>query len=277
MRVLKSIFDFYLNSSIHVAIAICALVWVTLLEFNIGVDLEFIYFMFFASVTGYNFVTYFGLAKFYHRRLASWLKFIQVFSLLCFIGMCYYTFKLPFPTLLYFGILGLITFFYAIPFLPKSYFLDSSRNLRAIGGLKTYVIAFVWSGATVIIPLLNEGHPIGYDVIISSIQRFLFVSAVMIPFDIFDLSYDSVKLATIPQRIGVKRAKIMGIILILAFFLIEFMKDELVDKNISITAVVSMLSILALLLSRKGQSKYFSQFWVESIPIIWAMMVIANY
>ena len=29
-------------------------------------------------------------------------------------------------------------------------------NLRAISGLKIYVIAFVWHGVTVIIPVINE-------------------------------------------------------------------------------------------------------------------------
>lgn len=277
MRVLKLIFDFYLNSSIHVALAVCALVWVTLLDFNVGVDLEFIYFMFFASITGYNFVKYFGLAKFYHRRLANWLKYIQLFSLLCFVGMVYYAIKLPQETLIYFGVLGLITFLYAIPFLPKSYFIDYSMNLRAVSGLKTYVIAFVWSCATVIIPLIHEGYPIEFDVLITALQRFIFVSAVMIPFDIYDLNYDNVKLATIPQKIGVRNAKIMGVILMILFYLLEFMKDELIPKTIKILAFISILTILLLLISRKSQSKYFSLFWVESIPIIWMIMVIANY
>lgn len=277
MRVLKSIFEFYLNSSIHVALAVCALVWVTLLDFNVGVDLEFIYFMFFAAITGYNFVKYFGLAKFYHRRLANWLKYIQLFSLLCFVGMVYYAIKLPQETLIYFGVLGLITFLYAIPFLPKSYFIDNSMNLRAVSGLKTYVIAFVWSCATVIIPLIHEGYPIEFDVLITALQRFIFVSAVMIPFDIYDLNYDNVKLATIPQKIGVRNAKIMGVILMILFYLLEFMKDELIPKNIKILAFISILTILVLLISRKRQSKYFSLFWVESIPIIWMIMVIANY
>ena len=88
MQVLKRLFDFYINSSIHVALAVCGLVWVTLLNFNVGADLDFLYFIFFATVTGYNFVKYFGLAKFHHRSLASWLKYIQIFSFLCFLGLC---------------------------------------------------------------------------------------------------------------------------------------------------------------------------------------------
>jgi len=277
MRVIKYLFDFYLNSSIHVALAVCALVGVTILNFDIALDIELMFFVFFAVVTGYNFVKYFGLAKFYHRRLANWLKYIQIFSLLCFIGMCFYASKLPFKTLLYFGGLGIVTFFYAIPFLPKSYFIDSSRNLRAISGLKAYVIALVWSGTTVLIPLLNADYFLDFDAIISTLQIFIFVSTIMIPFDIYDLNYDSVKLATIPQKIGVRNAKIMGLLLLLLFFVLEFLKDNLTYSRLIVISIVSLISIIALLLSRQNQSKYFSQFWVEGIPIVWLVLALAIY
>ncbi|MDX1317447.1 MAG: hypothetical protein R3262_07845, partial [Xanthomarina gelatinilytica] len=94
MALLKQIFNFYIDSSIHVALAVFALSWVTLLEFGIPYDRAVLYFIFFASITGYNFVKYFGLARFHHRSLTNWLKLIQVFSLMCFIGMCYFALKL---------------------------------------------------------------------------------------------------------------------------------------------------------------------------------------
>ena len=124
MKGLRQFFDFYINSSIHVALAVVSLSWLTLLEFDFY-DYNILYFIFFSSISGYNFVKYFGLAKFHHRSLANWLKFIQVFSLLCFVLICYYAFKIQTKTLFYIVGVGLITFLYAIPFLPKR-FLDRS-------------------------------------------------------------------------------------------------------------------------------------------------------
>ena len=118
MRILKHVLDFYINSSIHVALSVYALTWLTLLEFGISYDEHVLYFNFFGTITGYNFVKYFGLAKFHHRSLANWLKVIQLFSLVCFVALCYYAFQLEPKTWLYIVILGAITFFYAIPFLP---------------------------------------------------------------------------------------------------------------------------------------------------------------
>ncbi|MCK0177734.1 hypothetical protein MWU50_00360 [Flavobacteriaceae bacterium S0862] len=276
MQVLKRLFDFYINSSMHVAFAVCGLVWVTLLNFNVGANLDFIYFIFFATLTGYNFVKYFGLAKFHHRSLASWLKAIQIFSFLCFLGLCYFTFKLKTETLLYFIGLGVVTFLYAIPFLPKKIFLDAG-NLRAISGLKIYVIAFVWMCVTVIIPLLNEDYSLNNDVLIEAIQRYLYVIIAMLPFEIRDMRYDSLKLSTIPQRIGIARTKIIGVLLTVLVFLLEFFKDEFWFNKMIILGIICMLLFASLLLSNINQKKYFSGFWVEGIPIIWAILVTANY
>jgi hypothetical protein len=78
MRVIKSFLDFYINSSIHVALASFALSWITLIQFDISYDKNILFFIFFASITCYNFVKYFGLVKFHHRGLAQWLKTIQI-------------------------------------------------------------------------------------------------------------------------------------------------------------------------------------------------------
>lgn len=276
MQVLKRIIDFYINSSIHVALAVCGLVWVTLLNFNVGADLDFVFFIFFATITGYNFVKYFGLAKFHHRILASWLKAIQIFSLLCFVGLANYTFKLKTETIFYFLGLGLITFLYAIPFLPKKIFVEAG-NLRAIGGLKIYVIAFVWTCVTVLIPLLNENYVLDSDMVIEFVQRFLYVVIATLPFEIRDMKYDSLKLATIPQKIGIYKTKVIGVLLIVLVFLLEFFKDEFYVNKTIILSVICVLLLLFLLFSTKNQKHYYSSFWVEGIPILWAILTTANY
>ena len=123
MRYLKHIYDFYINASIHVALAVYALGYITLKELNIFYDEVVLYFMFYGSITGYNFVKYFGLAKFHHRSLANWLKLIQLFSLICFGLMFYYAVNLNFNAILVTIIMAVITFFYAIPFLSREIFL----------------------------------------------------------------------------------------------------------------------------------------------------------
>lgn len=273
MKGLKQIFDFYVNSSIHVALAVVSLSWLTLLEFGVLMDENLLFFMFFASITGYNFVKYFGLAKFHHRHLANWLKLIQVFSFFCFILMCFYALKLETKTLVYISVFGIITFLYAIPFIPKRFLLDEKLNLRNIGGLKIYVIALVWSGVTVFLPLINNAINISEDIIITAIQRFVIVIVLTLPFEIRDLQFDSLKLSTVPQKIGEKKTKIIGIILLILFFFIEIFKSKIEFNNVVPLSIVVIMTLFLLMNAKKNQGKYYSSFWVEGVPILWLLMV----
>ena len=270
----KKLLDFYINASVHVALSVYALTWITLIEYEIQYDESILYFNFFATITGYNFIKYFGLAKFHHRSLANWLKIIQIFSFICFWILCYYVFQLKVITWFYILVMGLITFFYAIPFLPKNVFLDHNQNLRQISGLKIYVIAFVWAIVTVILPLVNNESNLNGDVLITAFQRFIFVLALMIPFEIRDLRYDSLKLSTIPQRFGIKRTKFSGMILLILFFISEYLKDDIRQDHLFIKLVVTMLTLLFVIFSKEDQNKYYSAFWVEGIPVFWLILIL---
>ncbi len=170
--------------------------------------------------------------------------------------------------------LGIVTFFYAIPFLPRKLFMDNKYNLRSIGGLKVYIIALVWAVVTVILPLVNNNHIIGFDAIITAIQRYLFIIVLILPFDIRDLQYDSLKLSTIPQKIGIKNTKIIGVMLLLVFFFLEFLKDELVANQIIYLLIVVFVTILFIVFSNEERGKYYSAFWVEGLPIFWLGLVL---
>ncbi len=274
MKVLKSILNFYLNGSIHVALSVYALTWVTLIQFGIDYDENSLYFVFYASITGYNFVKYFGVAKFHHRSLASWLKSIQIFSLIAFLALCYYAFKLEINTLVLIAILALVTFLYAIPLLPHKYFIDEQKNLRQISGLKVYVIALVWSFTTVVLPLVNNEFSLDFDVIIIGLQRFIFVIVLMFPFEIRDLNYDSLKLGTIPQKIGIKKTKIIGVLLLMVFMMLEFFKNELSSNAVISTLIIVFITLLFVIFSNKNQSKYYSAFWVEGLPVVWLVLLL---
>lgn len=274
MELLKRLFNFYLNSSVHVALSAFALTWVTLIEYDLEYHKNMLYFVFFASITGYNFVKYFGLAKFHHRSLANWLKVIQLFSLIAFLLMSYYFIFLKLSSMLYVIALAIITFLYAIPLIPRKYVFDEQQKLRDIGGLKVYVIALVWMLTTVILPLIENDKSLNTDVLITSMQRFCFIIVLMLPFEIRDLNYDSLKLSTIPQKIGVKRTKICGVLLLMVFMMLEFFKDELSTIAVISTLIIVFVTLLFLVFSHKNQSKYYSAFFVESLPVVWLIVLL---
>lgn len=274
MTLLRQLFNFYINASIHVALSVFSLTWITLIEYQVPYDANVLFFVFFSSVTGYNFVKYFGIAKFHHRSLATWLKAIQVFSFFSFLLLCYYTLKLNTVSLMYILGFALITFFYAIPLLPKHLFVDHKHNLRSVSGLKVYLIALVWSGVTVFLPLINNHYAIDAGVVITGIQRFLFIIALMLPFEIRDLRYDSLKLATIPQKIGVRWTKIMGILLLICFCFLEFFKKNLTLHYRIILCAITIITMVFVMFSKKDQGAYYSSFFVEGLPVLWLMMLL---
>lgn len=272
MKRLKPLFDFYINSSTHVALAVFSMTFVSLLELNLPTDWPLLLFVFFSTITGYNFVKYFGMARFHHRQLARWLKIIQVYSFICFLLMLWFMFQLTTKTILYIIVFGAITFLYAIPFLPKRFFMDQQKNLRNIGGVKVYVIALVWAGVTVLLPVLDNNASFSIDVWITAAQRFVLVMLLMLPFEIRDLQYDSLKLATIPQKIGIRNTKIMGVMGAIVFCVLEFFKEELNQKLIALTFVMACVTLLCIVFSNRKRSNYYSSFYVESVPILWLIL-----
>ena len=119
MKFLKAIFAFYINSSIHVALAVVALLAITVLEYNLKVPQALWLFVFLGAITGYNFVKYAKVAGLHHRSLTNSLKTIQVFSAVCFVILGIITFQVSLYTLLITAGFGLLTFLYAVPFIKN--------------------------------------------------------------------------------------------------------------------------------------------------------------
>ncbi len=261
MKYLKNAFELYINSSIHVSLAVVAFTLITIFEYDLLIDLDLLLFIFFATITGYNFVKYAGIAKLYHLSLARNLRYIQVFALVCFLILIYFTFQLKISVLIATAILGAFTIFYAIPVFGEG------KNLRSLPGLKIFIIGFVWAGSTVLLPLINAEKYLGIDLIVDFIQRLMLVILLTLPFEIRDLNFDNERLGTIPQKLGVYRTKIFGLILILLIFSAELLQNSF--RSTEFFALVLMLLVSGIFLwkSGKDQGKYYSSFWVESLPI----------
>ena len=268
MNLFKKVLDFYINSSIHVALAVFSLFRITELYFGFSYDESLGFFVFFATITGYNFVKYAGVAKLHHRSLTKNLQIIQIFSLICFLLMCYYAWLLPLRTLLFFVPLGVLTFLYAVPFLS-----GFQKNLRSIGYLKIIVVALVWAATTVLLPIYASEISFTTEVYLSAVQRFLLVVVLILPFDIRDVQYDAIPLQTIPKKIGIENTKKFGVVLLGVCLVLEFMISPNTHYRTVFLLVFSVLLIL-LMRARVNQSKYYSSFWVEVIPIFWWLFLL---
>ncbi|MDX6746769.1 hypothetical protein SHK09_08195 [Polaribacter sp. PL03] len=268
MKLLKLFFNFYINTSIHVGLAVYAFGKITEQYLGLTSNNNLDFFIFFGTITGYNFVKYAGVAKLHHRSLTNNLKVIQIFSFFCFLAMCYFGFKIPLTTLVYIVPFTILTFLYAVPFLSGFH-----KTLRQVSFLKIIVVAIVWAGFTVLIPAVDAGKEFSFSVFLLMLQRFLIVVVLILPFDIRDVQYDAISLQTIPKKIGVEKTKRLGLAIMVLTLLLEYaINASGISKN---TFMIFFFLVLVFLMrSKMNQSKYYSSFWVESLPIIWWLLLL---
>ena len=263
MRILKALFDFYLDASIHVAIAVISMAGITFHLLGTSSDINLLGFIFFSVIVCYNFIKY-GVEAYKYLIVSNvYHKVIQVFSFISFVFAIYFLMQLDEEIWMATIILGVLSAFYAVPLLPKA------KNLRNLAGLKIYIVAFVWAGFSVLLPVLDANMPLNWDFAVTYIQRMFLVLVLILPFEIRDMQWDDKSLRTLPQVLGEKVTRRLGIGLTLIFFLMTFLKDEIHPQEITLRLMVSVILIFALSSNKRLQSKYFVMFWVEAIPIFW--------
>ncbi|MBO6586236.1 MAG: hypothetical protein JJ953_09050 [Gracilimonas sp.] len=268
MKFLRSIFDFYLQSSIHVGLAVMALAALSVMQFGFVPEPTLLLFIWLGTICGYNFVKYAGISNRHHLEITKNVLLIRIFTVCCFAGFLYFGRLLPvyiwYPT----GIVGVLTVLYTVPFFRQ-------KNLRSFKGFKVLVIAAVWVGFTVVLPL--QYHYMNFwseRVLLQSTEVFLFVIVLMLPFEIRDLKYDKPGLSTIPQIFGITKTKWLGTALAGVIALLIYLQKYVYASYLPVNVCVLGLLLLAVWFSRENQGRYYASFWVESIPIIWLVAYI---
>ncbi len=149
-------------------------------------------------------------------------------------------------SLLILGISGLISVFYVIKI--------AGRNMREIPHIKIHLIAVSWVAVLIAFPSLNEGQIT--NLWLTSLGYYCYVVGVTIPFDIRDLKYDDALQKTIPQVIGVKGAKGLSIVLLIAFTLLMVYTDLRMMTNPLFYGAVIVQLCLVLFMNEQRSDVY---------------------
>ena len=268
MKFLKQIVAFYINSSIHVALSCFALVNITRLMLNIPNDNSVVCFAFFGTIVGYNFVKFDALVRANKNKMRSQLKAIAAFSFASLLLVIYYYFKLQNSTKIIAAFFLILTILYTLPFFPNT------KNARNWAGLKIYIVSFCWVGVTVVLPILNSEIAFHQGFYLIALQRFLIIFTLILIFEIIDLKTDDPHLKTVPQQIGVKNTKILGLGLLIVFCGLSFFNsnNNFQFLELLLNFVIAIVIAIFLYFSNENRSKYYTSFWVESIPIFWWLL-----
>lgn len=268
MRFFRKLFDFYINSSIHVALSVYALVQLTQILFTISNDFATSYFTFFGTIGGYNFVKYDALARTKKVQMSLQLKAIAFLSFLSLIATGYYFLQLEKTTQIIGFVFLAITLLYTLPFFPNK------KNARNWAGFKIYIVALCWVGVTLFLPIINNNLPFTNYVFLVAAQRFILIFVLILIFEIIDLRLDDPHLKTVPQQIGVAKTKRVGVVLMVLFVLLEFLSTDFRIEFFALKSALAITTILFLLFSNENRSRYYASFWVESIPVFWWLFLV---
>jgi 4-hydroxybenzoate polyprenyltransferase len=171
--------------------------------------------------------------------------------------------------------IGLLTIFYSLPFLKK---LKYVFRLREIPFLKIFLISFVWSIVTILLPIIQSNN--NYDnkhILLMLIERFIFVFAITIPFDIRDISDDRASgLKTIPILIGQKKSIVVANISLLLFTTICLVHYPMYKLTFILPGLIlSALSTLFFLNNKMLRSLYYYHYCIlDGTMILQGFLVI---
>ena len=187
--------------------------------------------------------------------ISNYQKHIQVYAFTALFCLGYFSLQLN--TLLYphFLIMGILSIGYTLP-------LIAGKRLRDFHYVKIFIIAIVWS-YVINLPLIIEPLPLWTTGQLLT-EKFCFLLAITIPFDIRDRNIDG-DLKTLPSLLGIRSAYAFSLILlVVGFYLTLNIRCSMdhgldgVDQVWLLSNVIGYLcTALLVMLSRNKKSDYY--------------------
>ena len=112
-----------------------------------------------------------------------------------------------------------------------------------------------------------------YPVTILVLQYFLWVVVLILPFDIRDKYIDTPYLQTFSTAFGIVKTKLIGVLLMSIFVLLAVLSYPL--SLVYVQLITACITVFLLLCAQENQSPFYSSLFVESIPMLYLIMVYA--
>jgi 4-hydroxybenzoate polyprenyltransferase len=272
MNLIRKIVDFFLVTYLFIAGASASMVFVTYILTGQKLELTAISGVaFFSTLLIYNFHKVSTLLV---KISLSPKAMLQQFEKISFLtkmmiaisaaGILFSAWFLQPKTLLFFIPIAIITLAYSVPVINIR---GTKRRLREILLVKVTTLAFTWSLTTATMPLLDAGFNIfSVSSVMIFSERFLFMFAICIPFEIRDLTQEKTRgNVTLPQLIGVQTSKMMGLLLLFLFvILVYFQFRNSMQHDVLIPLYLSaIVAGLLIFFSSENKSNYYFRIFVD--------------
>ena len=222
MRIIAAL----IQSNIYISLAAVALTVGTQVQLGMHPQWHpYLFIIFFATLFEYNLhrlITVLtnkeALKSEKHRWVNENMKAFYLLVFISVIGFGVVAFLAKQEVLVTFAPIALITVLYSIPVSANPKHL---LRLREIPYLKIFMIAAIWSASTILLPIVQSSETFSQTHIFAMLsERFFFILAITIPFDIRDLEADQQQeLKTIPMLLGEKNSLKLSYFFLFVFLL----------------------------------------------------------
>jgi 4-hydroxybenzoate polyprenyltransferase len=264
---IKKIQSIVLESNFFVALGVWSLVKLTGLLHGVAVD-EFAIFSFFSTQLVYSFSILFTFGRtngFDTLFCNSKLLVQKVIFVTSMLALPYFVFQLNMDVLLMLIPVGLVSFLYPVEIISEN---EKGIALREFPYLKIFLIGISWGVVTVILPLMQADENVSNSVFIETFVRAMFVVAITIPFDVRDVYSDSPEMRTLPQRLGVTKAKLLAYLLLAVNFLYYFLLGSLTVETLVFILIALFVTSVLIRYSSNERPKYYYVVFIELTSVL---------
>jgi 4-hydroxybenzoate polyprenyltransferase len=284
--VFKQFYYFLINSNVYISLA--AVLLTVQAQIQLGMQpgwYPYLFIIFFATMLEYNFhrlITLWFRKETLVDEKYTWLRnniavfyTLMIFSIIGFFGALVFAKTEVIVILLP---IGLITIFYSLPIFRSK---QKLFRLREISILKIFLISAIWALSTILLPVIQSGnHFDTTNVLLMITERFLFVFAITIPFDIRDIESDkNAGLKTIPLLIGEKKSTRLAIFslgLFMLFCLAHYIKTPLA-YTLPALIISSVTTFVFVVNDKIKKSTYYHYGILDGTMFFQGLMVVVSY
>jgi 4-hydroxybenzoate polyprenyltransferase len=256
-----------LSHAIFISLCAVTLCCETYYLLHLPINFAVIGFVFFATLTSYNF--YWILSKLYFSNYVfkniNNSKGHLAFIFIGIIGLLF-SFYLSLINLNILSISVGLTALYSLPLLPFAI----CKKLQQFGFFKTFVLALTWTFVTFLLPL---NKVINFEVIhiIFFVCRFLFMYMLCLMFDLRDVKADKAKgfesIATTVNRNNIGKIFLFILFTYVLFFILFFIVSK-EPTHILATVFLALVLLKTFFYSVQKKSYLFYYFYVDGLMIV---------
>ncbi len=286
MRILRIIFVFLIESNLFIALSAALITFSTQLLFHQQAGFHpYLFIIFFATFFDYNlhrlYTLHFAPEALKGERHAWLLKNKTLFYILMFASSAGFLISLLYAkteVILSLIPFAAITVFYSIPFIRWK---NKLIRLRDLPYLKIVLIAGNWTAITILLPLIQYGQTVTNNELISLIlERFFFMLALCMPFDIRDIDIDRrAGLKTIPNTIGIQNSLKLAYLSLIISMIIAFNHFSNIAEVYFGYAIIAsaMIAVIAISNAKSRLNNLYLYGLIDGLIFVQSTLIIAAH